>query len=35
VPKVLKTAGKGDVVLVKGSRAVKLDEVVSRISKPV
>ena len=35
VPKVLKTAGKGDVVLVKGSRAVKLDEVGSRISKPV
>ncbi len=33
VSKILKVAGKGDVILVKGSRAVKLDEVVGRISK--
>lgn len=33
VTKVLKAAGRGDVVLVKGSRAVKLDEVVKRITK--
>lgn len=33
VPKLLKTLGKGDVCLVKGSRAVRLDEVVKRIAK--
>lgn len=33
VGKLLKTLGKGDVVLIKGSRAVRLDEVVKRISK--
>lgn len=33
VAKLLKTLGKGDVVLIKGSRAVRLDEVVTRISK--
>lgn len=33
VSRILKTAGKGDVVLVKGSHAVKLDEVSKRISK--
>ncbi len=33
VSKLLKNLGKGDVVLVKGSRAVRLDEVVKRIAK--
>jgi len=33
VSKLLKVLGKGDVCLVKGSRAVRLDEVVKRISK--
>lgn len=33
VGKLLKNLGKGDVVLIKGSRAVRLDEVVKRIAK--
>lgn len=33
VAKLLKTLGKGDVCLIKGSRVVRLDEVVKRISK--
>lgn len=33
VSKLLKTLGRGDVCLVKGSRAVRLDEVVKRIAK--
>lgn len=33
VAKILRTASKGDLILIKGSRAVKLDEVVARISK--
>ncbi|MCL5783799.1 MAG: UDP-N-acetylmuramoyl-tripeptide--D-alanyl-D-alanine ligase [Patescibacteria group bacterium] len=33
VSKILKISGRGDVVLIKGSRAVKLDEVVQRIRK--
>lgn len=33
VGKLLKTLGKGDVCLIKGSRAVRLDEVVKRITK--
>lgn len=33
VTKLLKTLGKGDVCLIKGSRAVRLDEVVRRIAK--
>lgn len=33
VSKLLKVLGKGDVVLIKGSRGVKLDEVVKRIEK--
>lgn len=33
VGKLLKTLGKGDVVLIKGSRSVRLDEVVKRIAK--
>ncbi|MFH0937012.1 MAG: Mur ligase family protein [Candidatus Daviesbacteria bacterium] len=33
VTAILKNAGVGDIVLVKGSRAVKLDEVVKRITK--
>lgn len=33
VSKLLKTLGKGDVCLIKGSRAVRLDEVVKRITK--
>lgn len=33
VSKLLKTLGKGDVCLIKGSRAIRLDEVVKRISK--
>ena len=33
VSKLLRTLGKGDVCLIKGSRAVRLDEVVKRISK--
>lgn len=35
VSKLLKTLGKGDVCLIKGSRAVRLDEVVKRIAKKV
>lgn len=35
VSKLLKTLGKGDVCLIKGSRAVRLDEVVKRISKKI
>lgn len=33
VSKLLKNLGKGDVCLIKGSRAVRLDEVVKRIAK--
>ncbi|TSC87732.1 MAG: UDP-N-acetylmuramoyl-tripeptide--D-alanyl-D-alanine ligase [Microgenomates group bacterium Gr01-1014_7] len=33
VGKLLKNLGKGDVVLIKGSRALRLDEVVRRIAK--
>lgn len=33
VSKLLKNLGKGDVCLIKGSRAVRLDEVVKRITK--
>ncbi len=33
VSKLLKSLGKGDVCLIKGSRAVRLDEVVQRIAK--
>lgn len=33
VAKLLKTLGKGDVCLIKGSRAIRLDEVVKRIAK--
>lgn len=33
VSKLLRNIGKGDIILVKGSRAVRLDEVVQRISK--
>lgn len=33
VGKLLKNLGKGDVILIKGSRAVRLDEVVKRIAK--
>ena len=33
VNKLLKTLGKGDICLIKGSRAVRLDEVVKRIAK--
>ncbi len=33
VSKLLRTLGKGDVCLIKGSRAVRLDEVVKRIAK--
>ncbi|MBI2196539.1 UDP-N-acetylmuramoyl-tripeptide--D-alanyl-D-alanine ligase [Candidatus Daviesbacteria bacterium] len=33
VSKLIKTLGKGDVCLIKGSRAVRLDEVVGRIAK--
>lgn len=33
VSKLLKTLGKGDVCLIKGSRAVRLDEVVKRVAK--
>lgn len=35
VAKLLKTLGKGDVCLIKGSRAVRLDEVVKRVAKKV
>ena len=33
VNRLLKTLGKGDICLIKGSRAIRLDEVVKRISK--
>lgn len=33
VSKLLKVLGKGDICLIKGSRAVRLDEVVKRIAK--
>lgn len=33
VSKLLKTLGRGDVCLIKGSRAIRLDEVVKRIAK--
>lgn len=33
VAKLLKNLGKGDVCLIKGSRAVRLDEVIKRITK--
>ena len=33
VNRLLKTLGKGDVCLIKGSRSVRLDEVVKRITK--
>ncbi len=33
VSKLLKTLGRGDVCLIKGSKAVRLDEVVKRIAK--
>lgn len=33
VSKLLKSLGKGDVCLIKGSRAIRLDEVVKRIAK--
>lgn len=33
VVKLLKTLGKGDVCLIKGSRAIRLDEVVKRIAR--
>ncbi len=33
VSKIIRLAGKGDLVLIKGSRAVKLDEVVARVTK--
>lgn len=33
VSKVIRAAGNGDLVLIKGSRAVKLDEVVGRITR--
>lgn len=35
VSKLLKTLGKGDVCLIKGSRAIRLDEVVKRIAKKI
>ncbi|OGE30278.1 hypothetical protein A3C59_04845 [Candidatus Daviesbacteria bacterium RIFCSPHIGHO2_02_FULL_36_13] len=35
VGKLLKNLGKGDVVLIKGSPAVRLDEVVKRIAKKI
>lgn len=35
VSKLLRTLNKGDVCLIKGSRAVRLDEVVKRIAKKV
>lgn len=35
VSKLLKTLGKGDVCLIKGSRAVRLDEIVKRIAKKI
>lgn len=33
VGKLLKTLGKGDICLIKGARAIRLDEVVKRIAK--
>lgn len=33
VGKLLKTLGKGDICLIKGSKAVRLDEVVKRVSR--
>lgn len=35
VQKLLKTLGKGDVCLIKGSRAVRLDEVVKRVTRKI
>lgn len=35
VSKLLKTLGKGDICLIKGSRPARLDEVVGRISKKI
>lgn len=35
VSRLFKTLGKGDVCLIKGSRAVRLDEVVKRIAKKI
>lgn len=35
VSRLLKILGKGDILLIKGSRAVRLDEVVKRIAKRV
>lgn len=35
VSKLLKTLGKGDVCLIKGSRALRLDEVVKRIARKI
>ena len=33
VSRLLKNLGKGDVCLIKGSRSVRLDEVVKRVTK--
>lgn len=33
VSSILKIAGKGDIILVKGSHAIRMDEIVGRISK--
>lgn len=35
VSKLLKTLGKGDICLIKGSRSARLDEVVGRIAKKI
>ena len=35
VSKLLKTLSKGDVCLIKGSRSIRLDEVVKRIAKKI